>query len=1063
MISSFRRGVRPGSPGPRRSTVKAPSTPIRAGLRSKRASALDRRPDGRHLGRRPARDADERASAGADRLVGAAPRDHRDGRELAALLWPGTAPERSRANLRTAIWAVHRRGASGPSSRTGRRSPCRPARGRRERRRRRRRRTPASCCQGWTTSGAAGRAEPGTGGRSRPLGQRGGRRGAGGRPRRGAALTRRLCQLRPARRGRAPDPGRAAGPGRRTGSAVVTAREFSERLRDEVGVRPSPATRAVHAAVRAGAGAERPAARLRPGRRDRLADRAVAEAADGPARSSSWSARRGSASPRCSPSWPAGPLPPAATPPWRPASTSRARRRSPRGSTWPGDWPRACARSRRPPPGRPSSTGSPSGLGARLGHPQQPPAATAPELERLRVFEAILRLVEWSCAERPTLLASTTPTGPTGRAYGWRRTSAGGSRRCPRCSCSSGARAYADAELDGLLADLAGRGVAVSTLDVPPISDSEVGALARSLHALDGDAVDKVVAAAEGNPLLAVETIRALVAGSAGPPANLRAAVGATVAGCRTPTPGGRRAARGGRAAAAAGRAAPSRRADRAPTIVSGSRGVAGPARGRWSGSATSCCARRLRRAGRPCRPARPAGRRHRPGRARRAGAPPGRGRAATESAPRWPRRPRGRARSAPSTRRPSCSSGRSRRAPDDGALWLELEEVHAWAHRQADMEAAWAGRWRLLPPDALPDAWCRRGRQFRSVICHPEESLRAYRSADRPADARRRPRAPGGRPDRPGLGRRGGGHGRGLRGPAGRRRGPLPVVDGPAPALGRRGDPDAGPDPRRTVRRAAVEAALVAAPRGATARSPDRAFALLTNAACALTCVGDDEGALGSPTRRSRRPQRAVGAASEPRRARPGPGAARSARGGPETARGAGHGRPARRPGPQRHGGPRRRARGAGRRPVRARRPSCSVGRWPRAPRQPAAARSSAAPRRWPSPADPDGPTASCGRRCPSPSAGRPGLVAGAAHRVRAGAGRASPRGDAQRAAGWTSAAEPGTASQGRTRRPSGRLPRQPRRPRPAADRRPRRARPRARPDRRRPPPSPTPSPPAR
>src|SRR5204862_5372051 len=45
------------------------------------------------------------------------------------------------------------------------------------------------------------------------------------------------------------------------------------------------------------------------------------------------------------------------------------------------------------------------GLGARLGHPQQPPPATAPELERLRVFEALLRLVEWSCTERPTLLA----------------------------------------------------------------------------------------------------------------------------------------------------------------------------------------------------------------------------------------------------------------------------------------------------------------------------------------------------------------------------------------------------------------------------------------------------------------------------------------------------------------------------------------------------------------------------------------------------------------------------------------------------------------------------------
>ena len=40
------------------------------------------------------------------------------------------------------------------------------------------------------------------------------------------------------------------------GGAVVEAREFAERLREEVGVRPSPATRAVHARVSAGTGSE---------------------------------------------------------------------------------------------------------------------------------------------------------------------------------------------------------------------------------------------------------------------------------------------------------------------------------------------------------------------------------------------------------------------------------------------------------------------------------------------------------------------------------------------------------------------------------------------------------------------------------------------------------------------------------------------------------------------------------------------------------------------------------------------------------------------------------------
>jgi predicted ATPase len=40
-------------------------------------------------------------------------------------------------------------------------------------------------------------------------------------------------------------------------------------------------------------------------------------------------------------------------------------------------------------------------LAARLGQTAPPAPVTAPELERLRVFESVLRLVEWSCADRP--------------------------------------------------------------------------------------------------------------------------------------------------------------------------------------------------------------------------------------------------------------------------------------------------------------------------------------------------------------------------------------------------------------------------------------------------------------------------------------------------------------------------------------------------------------------------------------------------------------------------------------------------------------------------------------
>ena len=53
--------------------------------------------------------------------------------------------------------------------------------------------------------------------------------------------------------------------------------------------------------------------------------------------------------------------------------------------------------------------------------------------------------------------------------------------------------------------------------------------MARAIGALGDDDARRVVAAAEGNPLLAVESARALAAGSSGPPPNLRTAVRAMI------------------------------------------------------------------------------------------------------------------------------------------------------------------------------------------------------------------------------------------------------------------------------------------------------------------------------------------------------------------------------------------------------------------------------------------------------------------------------------------------------------------------------------------------------
>lgn len=69
--------------------------------------------------------------------------------------------------------------------------------------------------------------------------------------------------------------------------------------------------------------------------------------------------------------------------------------------------------------------------------------------------------------------------------------------------------------------------------------------------------------------------------------------------------------------------------------------------------------------------------------------------------------------------------------APLDGQLCSELAEVWAWLGKRTESESAWNQCLTLLAAEELPRAWCRRGRPFRTVICHPQASLRAYRHAE--------------------------------------------------------------------------------------------------------------------------------------------------------------------------------------------------------------------------------------------------------------------------------------------------------------------------------------------
>jgi tetratricopeptide (TPR) repeat protein len=281
--------------------------------------------------------------------------------------------------------------------------------------------------------------------------------------------------------------------------------------------------------------------------------------------------------------------------------------------------------------------------------------------------------------------------------------------------------------------------------------------------------VQRVIRAAEGNPLLAVETARALAAGRADPPPSLRAGVRATL---RALPPVARELVE---AVAVAGRelrpaeisalGLPDRAAAERGALDCGLLDRRGGAL-RFRHALLAEAARadlvdapaayhRLAMAveaasdpGWPRTSADPGGAAFAP--AREALRDPVEGRDAVESghrqaevarllqlaerddlaAPRWGR---------------AAAHARSMGAlPEAAAFWveasrcapwsakplLELGEVYAWLGRVADYERTWEAALGLLTPAERPAAWCRRGRLLRGVMCHPSGSLRAYRTA---------------------------------------------------------------------------------------------------------------------------------------------------------------------------------------------------------------------------------------------------------------------------------------------------------------------------------------------
>ncbi len=171
-----------------------------------------------------------------------------------------------------------------------------------------------------------------------------------------------------------------------------------------------------------------------------------------------------------------------------------------------------------------------SQLPAHFARGGVPAAAIAPDLQRTRLFEAVVALLGWASRHAPLLLVLEdihSSDGPSLElaAYAARRVD--GMRLMLLCTRRELPHS---ADADRLELVLRARGVVGCELDLGPLSADSGAALARSAAQLSDREVARVVERAEGNPLLVVETARALERGSDEIAPSLRGSVRATLA-----------------------------------------------------------------------------------------------------------------------------------------------------------------------------------------------------------------------------------------------------------------------------------------------------------------------------------------------------------------------------------------------------------------------------------------------------------------------------------------------------------------------------------------------------
>jgi DNA-binding SARP family transcriptional activator len=379
-------------------------------------------------------------------------------------------------------------------------------------------------------------------------------------------------------------------------------------------------------------------------------------------------------------------------------------------------------------------------LERRLGADRPPRAATAPDLERLRLYEAVVELVEWMARREPLLLlmedvhvadpASLALAGYVARRLGdlpvllilTRRT-------LPRSGSA-----------DALESALRARGTLLREVELGPLHESALASLVRHVAPLEDHDVEQVVAAAEGNALLAVERARALATGWRAAPPSLRASVRA---GLSPLSPEPRLLVE---LAAAAGRALERAEVDALPIGAPAETATAALGTGLLvaDGSRLGFRHALLREAAYADLPEPRRAWLHEALAAALAGADAGAGAAAEV------------ARHLQLAGRPDRAADHLVRAAahartlgaleesvaflcealsirgEDSRLLVELAEVEAWRLRPSESDATWARALELLPStgEDTARAWLRRAYWNRGALCRPHEVLAAAAQA---------------------------------------------------------------------------------------------------------------------------------------------------------------------------------------------------------------------------------------------------------------------------------------------------------------------------------------------